>query len=113
MTYDDVNPVKRSYTSSFINYFILDGALQGIDMFRAPSTRSNCPDIDKFLRPTVKYVSCHVCNGQVEIWSDEDEGECLSCGSTWTKPESNASCLDYCQYADKCKAIISTRKPKN
>ena len=42
----------------------------------------------------------------MEIWSDEAEGVCLDCGAAWTRPEKEASCLDYCEYADKCKEII-------
>jgi len=82
-------------------------------MFKLPSTSNNCPGIDEFIRPTIKYAPCHVCNGRVEIWSDEPEGECIDCGAKWKKPENNASCLEYCQYADKCRAIISARKPRN
>jgi hypothetical protein len=69
-----------------------------------------CPGIKDFLRPTLSYVQCHVCGGNVELWSDEDVGFCNDCGAEWKRPDKNASCLDYCQYADVCRGIIASRK---
>ena len=78
-----------------------------------PSSPQTCPGIREFLRPTMAYVRCHVCGGTVEIWSDEDAGVCLDCGAEWKRAEENASCLDYCEYADKCREIIKARTGKN
>jgi hypothetical protein len=77
---------------------------------KMPTTRNTCPGIRDFLRPTVRYVKCHVCGGDVEIWSDESEGVCITCGSLWTQPDENASCLDYCEYAEQCKHIIENQR---
>lgn len=79
---------------------------------RRPEVTSaeTCPGIKDFIRPTMKYVKCHSCGGSVEIWSDEDEGLCLDCGATWARPEKEASCLDYCEYADQCREIIEAKK---
>jgi len=77
-----------------------------------PSSPQTCPGIREFLRPTMAYVKCHVCGGTVEIWSDEDAGVCLDCGAKWKRAEENASCLDYCEYADKCREIIKARTGK-
>ena len=74
---------------------------------KSPET---CPGLRDFLRPTVAYVKCHVCGGNVEIWSDESVGTCNDCGAKWTRPDKTNSCLDYCEYADKCKGIIESRK---
>ena len=71
---------------------------------------STCPGLRDFLRPTLAYVKCHVCSGNVEIWSDEDVGTCGDCGAEWRRPDKNSSCLDYCEYADKCRALIEARK---
>jgi hypothetical protein len=46
----------------------------------------------------------------VEIWSDENAGICTDCGAEWKRPDKNSSCLDYCEYADKCRGIIESRK---
>jgi len=79
---------------------------------RRPATTNTetCPGIRDFVRPTMKYVKCHVCGEDVEIWSDEDTGICLECGADWVKPVNEASCLDYCEYADKCREIINTTR---
>ena len=74
---------------------------------KSPET---CPGLRDFLRPTPAYVQCHVCGADVEIWSDEDVAECSKCGAKWRRPDKNSSCLEYCEYADKCRGIINSRK---
>lgn len=76
----------------------------------APTSSETCPGIRDFIRPTMKYVKCHASGGDVEIWSDEDKGVCLDCGAEWVRPEKGASCLEYCECADKCREIIDSRK---
>jgi hypothetical protein len=76
----------------------------------AVTNPQTCPGIREFIRPTMKYVKCHSCGGDVEIWSDEDSGFCLDCNTEWTKPEKEASCLDYCDYADQCREIIASKR---
>ena len=76
-----------------------------------PTSPSTCPGIRDLIRPTMSYVKCHVCGGDVEKWSDEDTCTCLSCGAEW-RTEENASCLSYCAYADKCREIIQERTGK-
>ena len=72
--------------------------------------KQTCPGIDDFIRPTIKYVKCHICGGDVEVWSDEDDGICIDCGNKCLIAEEKSSCLDYCQYSDQCKEIIKKRK---
>jgi hypothetical protein len=74
---------------------------------RRPQT---CPGLRAILQPTIAYVKCHVCGGNVEIWSDEDTGVCTECGREWKRPDKTATCLEYCEYADTCRAIIASRK---
>jgi hypothetical protein len=69
-----------------------------------------CPGLKDLIRPTMSYVKCHVCSADIEIWSDEDKATCDSCGAEWRKPDENASCLSYCEFADKCRAILAARK---
>lgn len=79
-------------------------------MIRKRPTVSNpqtCPGINNFIRPTVSYVKCHICGGDVEVWSDEDKGICMDCGADWVKPDETTSCLEYCEYADQCRNIIN------
>ena len=75
--------------------------------------RSNfetCPGIRKFVRPVPEYFTCPNCGGQVEIWSDEDVGICDTCNKEFGRPEKEQSCLDWCEYADKCREIIKRMK---
>jgi len=67
-----------------------------------------CPGINKFVRPKPEYIKCHRCRVEVEIWSDEREAKCLECGAKVSREV--ASCLDYCEYASKCKAIIEQKR---
>jgi predicted nucleic acid-binding Zn ribbon protein len=76
-------------------------------MERDPAT---CPGLSQFVRPEPEYVKCPRCGGQVEIWSDEEETECDSCGATVAR--GMQSCLDWCEYADQCRDIIRERKRK-
>jgi hypothetical protein len=69
-----------------------------------------CPGIKKFLRPKPEYFLCPHCGGSVEIWSDEDTGICDTCSKEVGRPEKEPSCLDWCQYADKCREIIKRKK---
>jgi len=73
------------------------------------TTPDTCPGINRFVRPTMSYVKCNACGGDVELWSDEDVGTCTVCGAEWRRPEQDASCLYYCEYAEKCRALIRTR----
>jgi len=66
-----------------------------------------CPGITKFVRPTPEYLTCQKCLARVEIWSDESETKCGKCGAHVSREV--ASCLDYCEFADKCKEIIEKK----
>jgi hypothetical protein len=72
----------------------------------SPSTKNPCPGIKEFVRPTVRYIKCHHCKGDIEVWSDEDEGVCIDCGTRWIKPDKKDFCLEYCEYSEQCKEII-------
>jgi predicted RNA-binding Zn-ribbon protein involved in translation (DUF1610 family) len=69
-----------------------------------------CPGIKKFVRPVPAYFPCPNCGGNVEIWSDEDTGICDSCNKEVSRPTKEQSCLDWCEYADKCREIIKRMK---
>ena len=71
---------------------------------------NHCPGIEDFIRPSVSYDVCEKCGGRVEFWSDEDRGECLDCGLKFEKKEKMPSCLEYCDYAAKCKGIIMSKR---
>jgi DNA-directed RNA polymerase subunit RPC12/RpoP len=64
------------------------------------------------MQPTPSYIKCPRCNGDVEIWSDENEAQCLNCGFVVSKSKVQ-SCLDWCEYADKCRELIETKKKES
>jgi hypothetical protein len=73
-------------------------------------TPQTCPGISKFVRPVPEYFACPSCGGDVEIWSDEDIGVCMSCSKKVSRSEKVTSCLDWCPQADKCREIIVKSK---
>ena len=68
----------------------------------------SCPGLSDFLRPKPEYIKCPNCGGDVEIWTDEDKGECTSCGLKVSREMQ--TCLDWCEYADKCRQMIAVKK---
>ncbi len=71
---------------------------------------ATCPGIAKFIRPVPEFFPCPFCGGKVEIWSDEDVGVCTNCEKESPRPVKEKSCLDWCEFADKCKGIIDDKK---
>jgi len=69
-----------------------------------------CPGIRKFVRPVLEYFKCLNCGGNVEIWSDEDAVICDTCNKESGRPEKEQSCLDWCEYAERCGEIIKRKK---
>jgi DNA-directed RNA polymerase subunit RPC12/RpoP len=69
----------------------------------------SCPGISQFMRPTPSYLKCHKCGSDVEIWSDEEEAQCPTCGTIVSRGKVQ-SCLDWCEYADKCRDLIAAKK---
>jgi hypothetical protein len=60
-----------------------------------------CPGSMSFTQPKPEVVKCADCGADVEIWSDEATGTCLSCSKTVIRSETQ-SCVDYCKYAKEC-----------
>ncbi len=74
-----------------------------------PNNPASCPGISQFMQPTPSFVKCPRCNGDVEIWSDEKDTQCPNCGFVVSKARPQ-SCLDWCEYADKCRELIEEKK---
>ncbi|MEM3003882.1 MAG: hypothetical protein QXK96_01105 [Candidatus Bathyarchaeia archaeon] len=70
-----------------------------------------CPGVSRFVRPKPESITCPKCRKALEIWSDEDRTRCDGCGAQVIR-ESEASCLDYCEYADKCRDLIGQKLKK-
>ena len=74
------------------------------------SSPQTCPGINRFVRPTPEFIKCPFCGAEVEIWSDEESAVCQNCGKTVKRNQQEASCLEYCLYAEKCKELIASMK---
>lgn len=70
----------------------------------------SCPGIKNFLRPKPEFIQCPNCAGSVEIWTDEETAICEICEKEVGRPEKQVSCLDWCEFADKCREIIENKK---
>ena len=60
-----------------------------------------CPGSAAFMQPKIELVRCPQCQQDVEVWSDEADGTCDSCGITVVRTQSQ-SCVDWCRYAREC-----------
>lgn len=67
-----------------------------------------CPGLDNHLRPKPEYITCPKCGSDVEIWTDEEEAKCPDCGIKVSR--NIQSCLDWCEYANKCKLLVAKKK---
>lgn len=72
---------------------------------------ASCPGISQFMRPTPSFLKCPKCGSDVEIWSDEEEAQCPTCGIIVSRGKVQ-SCLDWCKYADKCRGLIEAKKKR-
>ena len=62
---------------------------------------SKCPGSSKFRQPEPEIMSCLICNGELEIWTDEVKADCPHCKITIMR-EGRVMCLDWCKYARQC-----------
>jgi hypothetical protein len=70
-----------------------------------------CPGSQGLREPVPEYIECPFCKGEVEIWSDEAKTTCPSCKRVVFKDQ-GASCVDWCQFAEKCLGEELYRKVK-
>ena len=52
-------------------------------------------------QPMPEQFDCPTCGAEVEIWSDEITGKCLSCGTTVAR-DGVMSCVEWCAMAREC-----------
>ena len=60
-----------------------------------------CPGAIRLRQPQPEYINCCHCGAEVEIWTDEVKATCPKCGTVNFRGAS-ASCIDWCQEAEKC-----------
>jgi len=59
-----------------------------------------CPGAATIRRPTIIVKKCPECGVEVEIFSDEMQVKCSTCG--FTVYNDLESCIQWCKYAKEC-----------
>jgi rRNA maturation protein Nop10 len=69
-----------------------------------------CPGNINMRTPTIKLKKCPQCGEEVELFSIDMKVDCPACG----QPVYNNinSCIDYCEYAEKCLGTETYQKLK-
>jgi hypothetical protein len=62
--------------------------------------KSNCPGAGNIRIPELLIKLCPSCGGEIEIFSNELQSQCESCGFIAYKDLS--SCVRWCKYAEEC-----------
>jgi hypothetical protein len=63
--------------------------------------KEGCPGSAEIRNPFPDDIKCVYCDTQNEIWSDEPDTKCDSCGKTINR-EMKANCLMWCPAAKEC-----------
>jgi hypothetical protein len=63
--------------------------------------KNECPGSKEIRHPKPEEITCLHCGTEVEIWSDETETKCKSCGKSVSR-EIGPTCLDWCAFAKEC-----------
>jgi DNA-directed RNA polymerase subunit RPC12/RpoP len=72
---------------------------------------SRCPGAAGFAEPIPEPIRCPHCGREVEIFTNEQSMKCYFCGGTVSR-KSLPSCLDWCKYADLCRAEIEAQRSR-
>jgi hypothetical protein len=68
--------------------------------------KESCPGSKEIRSPYPEDLACVFCGGMTEIWSDEPDTVCKSCGKTINR-EMKPSCIQWCKFAKEC---VGTKK---
>ena len=63
--------------------------------------KNECPGSKDIREPSPEEITCRHCGTAVEIWTDETETKCKSCGKMVSRII-GPTCLDWCAYAKEC-----------
>jgi len=55
-------------------------------------------------------VACPECGKSIEFFKDDQARRCAHCGWECRNPKLNVGCLEWCQYADKCRPMFEQAK---
>lgn len=64
-------------------------------------SKVNCPGAQHLRQPKPEIFECPFCGSEVEIWTDEFKGTCLSCKKKLFRDPS-LNCIEWCQAAREC-----------
>jgi putative nucleotidyltransferase with HDIG domain len=70
-----------------------------------------CPGQDqRFWKPDdIFEVRCPGCGTAVEFFKDEPKLKCRTCGQVVVNPKIDLGCAEWCQYAEQCLGVSTTR----
>lgn len=63
--------------------------------------KESCPGSREIRSPFPEEMTCFFCGSSVEIWSDETETKCKSCGKEVSR-DMKQTCLQWCPAAKEC-----------
>jgi len=63
--------------------------------------KESCPGSKEIRSPYPEEIRCIFCSSVVEIWSDETETKCKSCGREVSR-DMKPTCLQWCPAAKEC-----------
>ncbi len=63
--------------------------------------KESCPGSREIRNPYPEEIECIFCGTKNEIWSDEPETVCSSCGKTISR-DLKSSCIQWCAFAKEC-----------
>ena len=63
--------------------------------------KEGCPGSIEIRQPKPEEIRCQKCGEKIEIWSDEPETACKSCGQLNTR-FLGSSCIEWCTFAKEC-----------
>lgn len=75
-------------------------------------TIHRCPgQYPRFWKPDdVFEVDCPHCGVAVEFFKDDPRRKCPACGRLCVNPKLNLGCLEWCKFADQCRALLGDNR---
>ena len=60
--------------------------------------------------PDIFDAACPHCGAPVEFFKDDRKRKCPSCENPLVNPKLDLGCLEWCQHADKCQALLEKQR---
>lgn len=74
--------------------------------------KNECPGSKDIKQPRPEDIKCRFCGANIEIWTDESETKCKSCGKMNSRII-GPTCLDWCAFAKECVGEDKYKKIKS